>query len=86
MLSDELAMRLLVRIATNPHNAVARFAAEGRVMDELSRELQARYLSGTEQERRWLHELGSWIAARGELSPVPWWRSPAPVEQAVSEE
>ncbi len=86
VIGDELAMRLLVRIVASPHGAVARFAAEGRVTDELSRDLQERYLSGTEQERRWLNELGSWSAARGEPSPVPWWRSPAPVDEAVGEE
>jgi hypothetical protein len=86
VIGDELAVRLLVRIAASPHGAVARFAAEGRVTDEFSRELQECYQSGTEQERRWLSELGSWITVRGEPSPVPWWRSPAPVEQAVTEQ
>lgn len=86
LVGDELALRLLVRIADSPRSAVARFAAEGRVTDELGQELQEKYLSGTEQERRWLNELGSWIAAKGEPSPVPWWRSPAPVEQTVAEQ
>jgi hypothetical protein len=85
-IGDELALRLLVRIAPNPHSGVARFAADGQVTDELSRELQELYLSGTEQDRRWLNELGSWIAARGGQSPVPWWRSSAQVEQAVTEQ
>jgi hypothetical protein len=85
-IGDDLAMRLLVRIAPNPHSGVARFAADGRVTDELSQELQETYLSGTEQERRWLNELGSWIVAKGQPSPVLWWRSPAPVEQAVTEQ
>lgn len=86
VIGDELVMRLLVRLAPNPHTAIARFAADGRVTEELSLELQERYLSGTEQERRWLNELGSWIAARGEPSPVPWWRSSAPVEPTVTEQ
>jgi hypothetical protein len=85
VIRDELVMRLLVRLAPNPHTAIARFAADGSVTDELSLELQDRYLSGTEQERRWLHELGSWIAARGEPSPLPWWRTPASVASAATE-
>lgn len=85
VIGDDLAVRLLVRIADSPHGAIARFAADGRVTDELGRELQERYLSGTEQERRWLNELGSWIAARGDPSPVPWWRSPAAIEQTSPE-
>jgi hypothetical protein len=86
VVGDELASRLLVRIADSPHSAVARFAAEGCVTDQLSRELQEKYLSDTEQDRRWLNELGSWIAAKGEPSPVPWWRSPAPIEQTAAEQ
>jgi hypothetical protein len=85
VIGDELAMRLLVRLASSPHGVDARFAADGRVTDELGQELQERYLSGTEQERQWLHELGSWITARGEPSPVLWWASPVPVEQPVQE-
>jgi hypothetical protein len=79
-------MRLLVRITSSPHSGLARFAADGWVTDEVSRELQERYLSGTEQERRWLNELASWITAKGAQSPVPWWRSPAQVESAVTEQ
>lgn len=86
LVDNVLATRLLVRVAHSPHSAVARFAAEGRVTDELSRELQEKYLSGTEQERRWLSELGSWITASGEPSPIPWWRSPAPVEEPMPEQ
>jgi hypothetical protein len=85
MIGDELAMRLLMQLASGPHSAVARFTADGRVTDDLGRELQERYLSGTEQERRWLNELGSWIAAQGKPSPIPWWRSSAPVESPVAE-
>lgn len=85
VIGDDLAMRLLVRIAATPHSAVACFAADGQVTDALSRKLQEKYLSGSEQERRWLNELGSWIAARGQPSPVPWWRSPAPADQTVEE-
>jgi hypothetical protein len=83
-IDDELAMRLLVRIAPSPHSVVARFAADGLITDELSREFQERYLSGTEQERRWLNELGTWTTAKGLPSPVPWWRSPAPVEETIA--
>jgi hypothetical protein len=82
VIGEDLTMRLLVRLATNPHSAVARFAGDGKVTDQLSQELQEKYLSGTEQERRWLNELGSWIAAKGKPSPVPWWRSPASAEAA----
>lgn len=86
VITDELVLRLLVRIASSPHSAVARFAADSRVTDELSQELQEKYLSGTEQERRWLNELGTWITANGQPSPVPWWRSPVPVAQPMADE
>lgn len=82
-IGDELAKRLLVRMASSPHSAVARFVADGQVTNELSQELQERYFSGTEQERRWLNELGTWVAAKGLPSPVPWWRSPAPVAETT---
>lgn len=85
VIRDELVTRLLVRLAPNPHTAIARFAADGHVTEELSLELQDRYFSGTEQEQRWLNELGSWVGARGEQSPVPWWRSPASVDPPVTE-
>jgi hypothetical protein len=84
VIGEDLAMRLLVRLATSPHSAVARFAGDGKVTDELSQELQEKYLSGTEQERRWLNELGTWIAASGKPSPVPWWRSPVSAEGTAS--
>jgi hypothetical protein len=86
MISDDLAMQLLVQLAPGPHSAVARFAADGRVTDELGRELQERYVSGSAQECRWLNELGSWMAAKGLPSPVSWWRSPAPAEPSAEEQ
>ena len=56
VVGDELAMRLLARLASSPHGVVARFAADGRVADELSREI-----AGTIPIR---HRAGTSVAER----------------------
>lgn len=73
LITNDLAMRMFVVLAPSPHSAIARFVAEGKATEALTRELSERYEQGGSREREWINQLGAWIVAKT-ASPMPgWW-------------
>jgi hypothetical protein len=76
LITNDLAIRMLVMLAPSPHSAIARFVAEGRVTEAFSTELSERHEQGGARKREWMSQLGAWILAKT-ASPIPgWWPAP----------
>jgi hypothetical protein len=88
VIDDELAIRIMVDVASSSHSAIARFVAESQVTEELSHELEEKYQLRDQQILPWLDQLGRWIVARTGVSPIPerWPPSEKPGKGALTDD